>query len=904
MWDTHPHAMGPALAQHDELISKFVDAHNGRVFKHTGDGMCAVFGSAGDAINAAAEIQRHLTSHSFADIGRLKVRVGIHTGEVESREDDYFGPPLNRVARLMSAAHGGQVLVSLVTQRMSQLDGDLTLSDLGEHRLRDLAQPETIFQLQGRGLDDDFAPIRTMDVIPNNLPTFATSFVGRDQELAEVTKLVGVSRLLTLTGAGGAGKTRLALQAVTGLVDGFPDGAWLTELASKTDPDQVETAVASACSAQQEGEITIREAIVNRLAGRKSLLVLDNCEHLIDPVAELVEHLLGQVPGLTVITTSRELLGVGGEVAYALRSLSLPGRNDQPSPSELLRYDSVRLFGERGAVARPSFRVTSENATAVLEICRRLDGMPLALELAAARLRTFTPQQIAENLDKRFRLLTGGSRTALPRQQTLAAAIDWSFRLLDDSERSMFERLSVFQGGFTLESVSAVCADAELDELDVLTVLPALVDKSLVIADIDQTTPRFRLLETLRQFSRDRLDETDTGEVFRLRHAEHFEAMALEAGRNIRGPDEILWWTRIDTELDNLRQAMIWSLESDNPTLTMSIATGFWRFWWFKSMPREGIIWLSQALNADNGRATKLLRATALMAYGSLAEWTPDGDGVQKLEESTNLFRELDAEGVAPELLRDSYAAALINLSVMVGLIGDVDRTEQLNIEALAVARRIKDETAVAVALGNLAEAAARNSDAARSRSLMKDAQVASEKLGSLQRMIDFWFQSGMQEMHFGDMSEAASMFQKAADVAAQAKQDVDRDQMNVYLAIAESYAGVDGATERLLIALSTFFAHPITESWLHPRINLLATRAGVELRHGDPRAAAVSLGASLACQEHTGAELDPMLWGWRDRTTEAITGTLGRAEFNAHFERGRQMTDEQAQTLLLSPFE
>ena len=901
LWDAHPAAMQGALADHDELITKSVDAANGRVFKHTGDGVCAVFSSAGDAVEAAAAIQRQLPELPHPDIGVLKVRMGIHTGEVEERDGDFFGPPLNRVARLMSVAHGGQVLVSLVTERMTRLGEGLALTDLGEHRLRDLTRPETIFQLEGEGLAAEFPPLRTPDAVPNNLPSFATSFVGRDQELEEVRKLLRGSRLLTVTGAGGSGKTRLALQAVADMGDTFPDGTWLIELAPVTDPDQVATAVAGACGAVQEGELSITDALVNRLRGRSALLVFDNCEHLIEAVADLVDELFGQLPDLIVVATSRELLGVGGEVAFALRSLSMPGRSDSPPPGELARYDAVRLFVERGTASQPAFRLTSDNSDTVLEICRRLDGMPLALELAAARLRTFTPGQIADNLDSRFRLLTGGSRTALPRQQTLMAAIDWSYRLLEEAERSLFERLSVFQGGFTLEAVGAVCADEQLDALDVLELLPALVDKSLVAADLLAAVPRYRMLETIRQFSRDRLDETTTGSEFRLKHAEHFEAMSHEAGRNIRGPDEEMWWGRIDTDLDNLRQAMTWALEAGQPALAMSIATGFWRFWWFKALAGEGANWLRRTIEAVGDDAPDLERANALLGFGSLAEWTTDRDGIAKLEQSVELFKKLDREGADLADLADSYPAALINLSVMVGLAGDLDRTEQLNRDALDVASRLGDDTGVAVALGNLAESAARRNDVEAARALSQEAIEASKEMQSAQRMVDCYFQAGLQELHFECPDRAITLFSQGEDYAEGSGLDLARDSLAVYRLIAQIDSGATDEYQKYLLAVRTLYSHDAMAGWVPALLNHLVSRARIEISIENWPIAARLLGAASGAGERAGRFVDPMLEGRRDIAEAMARRHLGDEAFEAEFDAGRRLNDIGAQELLLS---
>ncbi|MGH8946795.1 MAG: adenylate/guanylate cyclase domain-containing protein [Acidimicrobiia bacterium] len=618
LWDRHPEAMRQALAAHDELVRKGVESQGGRIFKHTGDGVAAAFASAADALKASVEIQRRMTETAHPDIGVLTLRMAVHTGEAEERDGDYFGPPLNRTARLLSVAHGGQILVGHVTEQLAvgSLGEGVSLADLGEHRLQDLARVERIFQLKVAGLAGDFPPLRTPDIVPNNLPTLATSFVGRAQELAEVEKLIRGARLVTVTGVGGAGKTRLALQVAAELGNEFRGGIWLIELASITDPELIDAGAGDALGVGQQSGRSIREAIIDYLAEQEALLIVDNCEHLIHGAAEFIAEVMARAPGCRVIATSRELLGVGGEVAYGLRSLELPRRDESPPLSELARYDAVKLFLERAQAGLPNFRLTTQAAPAVTEICRRLDGMPLALELAAARLRSFSPQQIADHLDQRFRLLTGGSRTALPRQQTLSAAIDWSYRLLTEPERLLFDRLSVFHGGCTLDVVSEVCTDDHLDAFTVLELLPSLVDKSLVAVDTEGTEARYRLLETLRQFARDRLDETGTADEFRRRHARFFRDLAIEAGQHIRGPDETSWWARIDTELDNLRQAMTWAMEAGEPELALETAGGFWRFWWFKARWGEGVSWLQRTVEAAGPGVPE-----ALAGSGPLGLW-------------------------------------------------------------------------------------------------------------------------------------------------------------------------------------------------------------------------------------------------------------------------------------------
>lgn len=890
LWDLHPHAMKEALPAHDDLIRKIVEANQGKVFKHTGDGALAVFEVAGDAVVCAAELARRMAEAVHPDIGSFKIRIAVHTGEAEERDDDYFGPALNRTSRLLSVGHGGQVLVSLVTERIvgDGLADGISFRDLGEHRLRDLARSERIFQLVIAGLDIDFPPLLTPDVVPNNLPTFATSFVGRDQELEEVKKLVRGARVLTITGVGGAGKTRLAIQSAVELVDEFPGGTWLIELGAITDPEYIDATAADALNVAQPPGHSIRDAIVDHLAGRRALLIVDNCEHLISGAADFVADVVAGAPESKVVATSRELLGVGGEVAYGMPSLSMPRRGETPPLAELLRYDSVRLFLERAQASQPHFHITESMAPPLTEICRRLDGMPLALELAAARLRTFSPKQIAENLDQRFRLLTGGSRTALPRQQTLSAAIDWSYRLLEPMERKLFERLSVFQGGFTLQAVEDVCSDDELDVIGVLELLPSLVDKSLVAVDSEGEEARYRLLETLRQFARDRLDESGAADEFRLRHAHWFRDLSIQAGRNIRGPHEQEWWQRIDTELDNLRQAMTWAIEGGEPALGLEIAGGFWRFWWFKARWSEGASWLERAVLAADEHAPKDVRAQGMLGLGTLLISTDrHTESVPFLEEAGRLYRELDEEGADPGQLHHGYSAALINLGAELERQGEFDRATRLNEEALDVSRRLGDMAGLAVALGNLAEAAGRVGDVEEARERFAEAVAASRALQSTQRLTEQYFQLGYFEISVGAPDRALDAFDESRTQAEAGGLQSYVLSARAYIAFAEAELGDSDAVERFRTNAARAFENPDLRVFGQVRTGYLVLRAALDSAAGEFIRAARALGAIEA------AELEGLLWwtlaGLRDRVeAEVEASPTPAAETEAAKSEGR----------------
>lgn len=891
-----PDTYGEILSTYREIMARAAAPEEGRVVDREGDGLFLVFPTPTGALRAAARAQSDLVGRSWLQEAEVRARMGVHAGEVHPHDDGYVGLAIHGAARVAQAGWGGQVLVSDAVRVLvaDDLPEGVGLRDLGEHRLKDLARVQRIFQLDAEELPGDFPPLRTPDVVPNNLPTLATSFVGRDQEMAEVEKLIRGARLLTITGVGGAGKTRVALQVAAELGDEYPDGTWLVELAAITDPELIDAVAANALRVAQQSGRSIRESIVDHLAGREALLIVDNCEHLINGAAEFVTEVLAGAPDCRLIATSRELLGIGGEVAYGLQPLQLPRRNESPPPSELARYDAVRLFVERAQASQPSFRLTPQAAPAVVEICHRLDGMPLALELAAARLRSFSLRQIADNLDQRFRLLTGGSRTALPRQQTLAAAIDWSYRLLAEPERGLFERLSVFRGGFTLEAAGQVCADDRLDALGVLELLPALVDKSLVAVDTEREEARYRLLETIHQFARDRLDETGTADEFRRRHARFFRDLAVQAGRHIRGPEETRWWERIDTELDNLRQAMTWAMEAGEPELALEIAGGFWRFWWFKARWGEGISWLGRTVEAAGPAAPKHLRAQGLLGYGSLLEPSAQhADAEQILWESFELYAELEREGADRELLLAGYAAALINIAVEIQAQGrDPEEVSELNRRALEIARRIEDPAATAVALGNLAESAAEAGEVSEARRLFAEALAASRALHSSQRLADMNWQLGFFELASGALERARSAFERSLAHAQEAGLTDAARLTHAYLAVCDADVGHVDARHRFAAQVSQAFENPDLRNFLRLRQTLLVLRASLDATAGELERAARVLGASRALEDE-GTAVDWALRNRRDQVLGEVRADLGDPEAEATIERGRQLADQ-----------
>jgi predicted ATPase/class 3 adenylate cyclase len=483
LWEHDAPAMQAALARHDELLKLAIEERGGYVFKTVGDAFCAVFPTASDALEAALEIQRRLLSSEWEQSEPLRVRMALHTGAAEERDGDYFGPPVNRVARLLSAAHGGQVLLSLPTQELvrDQLLVGTTLRDLGEHRLKDLFRPERVFQLSAPELPSEFPPLRTLEAYRNNLPLQPTPLIGRENEVSEVCDLLGgeATRLLTLTGPGGIGKTRVALQAAADLLEDFTDGAFFVPLATLTEAELFFSAVAETLGVKETAEQPLDETLKDYLSERRLLLLLDNFEQVLEAAPSVTELLAG-APGLKVLATSRAPLGLYGEHEFPVPPLSMPDLKRPPLLERLTHYEAVRLFLERAQAVKPDFKVTNESAPAVAEICVRLDGLPLAIELAAARIKMLPPKAMLQRLGSRLKLLTGGARDLPERQRTLRATIEWSHALLDEGEQLLFGRLAVFSGGRTLEAIEAIC-DAEGDlPVDAFDGVSSLLDKSLI----------------------------------------------------------------------------------------------------------------------------------------------------------------------------------------------------------------------------------------------------------------------------------------------------------------------------------------------------------------------------------------------------------------------------------------
>lgn len=610
-WQLAPDDMAAAVARHYEILDTAISAHGGVRPEEQGEGdsIVAAFSRASDALSAALDAQRALQSEPWPASTPIAVRMAIHTGEARLRDEaNYVGMAIIRTARLRSLARGGQVLVSSASRDLAldQLGDQISLTDLGEHRLKDLARPERVYQLAHPELTGEFAPLRSLDATPNNLPVRLSTFIGRVDELVTLASLIATQRMVTITGSGGAGKTRLALQAAAEQVDRFADGVWWIELAPLTDAHEVENEVASLLGVKPERDRPAAESIAHRLGDDTALLVFDNCEHLVEPVADLIDTVLQRCPNVAVLATSRGLLDLPGEVTWRVPPLALPAAGTVLPVARLGQFDAVRLFLDRARRARPGFTLSDDNAPAIAEICQRLDGIPLAIELAAARAKSLTPTRILSGLDDSLRLLTGGSRLSLPRQQTLEASISWSVDLLGDRERTVLFRASVFSGSFDLGAAEVICAGDDVDVMEVLDALDRLIDHSLVTPLDDDQDGRFLLLETVRQFAARQLDARGEAAALGRRHADHFAQLVRDVAPLAQTADQIAAIARLTPDVDNLRGALSFLHEHADAQMFASMVCDLAPFWDQAYMIDESIVWFTRALDALPDRPAPL----------------------------------------------------------------------------------------------------------------------------------------------------------------------------------------------------------------------------------------------------------------------------------------------------------
>ena len=894
-WESHPEAMQSALRRHDALLRAAIQQHGGYVFKTIGDAFCAVFAVASDAIAAALEAQRALAAEDWSAVGGLRVRMSVHTGNADEREGDYFGPVVNRVARLLAAGHGGQVLVSGVATDLAQgaLPSQSALRDLGLHRLKDLAYPEQVYQLTAPDLPLDFPPLRTLDSLPNNLPLQLTSFLGREDEVAAIRSLLERSRLVTLVGSGGIGKTRTSLQVAAELLDRFPDGAWLLELAPLKDATVIESVLASAMGIRGTSAATNDDAILNVLRAKQALLIFDNCEHLVRDAAVAIDRILRNCPHVTILASSREGLSIAGEATFRMPSLTVPASTNGLAAEDALRYGAIALFVERAQAANDGFTLTDDNAPVVGEICRQLDGIALAIELAAPRIKVLSPKALLDRLKERFRLLTGGSRAALPRQQTMRALIDWSYDLLSEPEQRVFRRVAVFAGGWTMESATAVCTDEEIEEWDFLDLLSALVDKSLIVTELGASDQRYRMLESTRQYARERLAQSGEDQRFLRRHAEYFAAFAHEL--------TVRWWLqpllrtrmRAEEELDNIRAALTWTLIEGNDTALGIVLAGDAHVAFFSlQYTVESLRWVRLAQQRVEPSTPRAARARLSQAQGSTTDL---GDLENALAASGDAAAAFEELGEAADL-----ASALEMQTLALCLLGRHAEAKETIARALAILETVEMPLLRAHALRNKSLTLLGDDTAAVRIRLLEEAMAIYRARGDdgrasgvLSWLAEDEFANGSIQSALGHVREVIAILRNTQPRSI-AFAGTIANYAAYLLKSGQPLEAFAAAREGLMVARDAGADIHVAYALQH--------LAGVAAQTGRPEIGAQLLGYSDRRVAELGRPREPTEQILYDLTNATLRDILGAARFEDLFAAGAHLVEERAIAEALVP--
>jgi predicted ATPase/class 3 adenylate cyclase len=898
LWEEYPEEMAIALRRHDEILRRSIEEQEGHVVKTIGDAFHAAFANATGATMAAIEAQRVLGAENWPSPISLRVRMAIHTGHCEERDGDYFGPAVNRAARLEAIAHGGQVLLSEATAALVRegIPEDCSLIDLGEHRLKDLGRPEHVFQISAPGLEPSFPALRSLDnpELEHNLPIQLTSFVGREKEISEVHRLVDDSRLVTLVGPGGSGKTRLSLQVGADLVDGSGDGVWFADLSVLDADGQVARKVAIVLGVREEAGRPLLETLVESLQYQDLLLVLDNCEHVIDAAAKLAERIVRHCPKVHVLATSREPLAVSGERVYRVPPLGLPEPSDAGplDPETLAGSEAVRLFVERAREHRPEFTLDAANARSVDSVCRHLDGIPLALELAAARVRSMSVEEVEGHLGQRFRLLSSRSRTAVARQQTLEGAIAWSYELLNDPEKLLFACLSVFPATFDLPATKSVCSTAaELDEFDVVDLLESLVDKSLVQTEQGPSDLRYRMLETIAQYAADHLAEAAAGATERANeaHALYYLGFVEEAAPFLTGSRQFEWMKRIEVDYDNVRTAL--SFLASNPghgseALRMVGALrSFWSTGLGGNRGKARDLAMAALAHPEAQSATKE-RSESLLNLGSLHEYMGEVDAAQSSYEAGLAI----AEEIGDLAL---VADHLCRLAVVFYRRGEYGEAKDTAAQALEMADAIGDPNLQALAYGSMAGAeSVDDHDAARLH--YGEALRLYELAGNAWGVSRMYNNLGDLEISGGNVAAARSALEAALEWAVspefRAVEMANLALVHMLEGDPESAGSNYRDALRQLVRLGVFVHVPY----------ILLGLAMCSGASGDEERSAGLHGAADAMVEAQGQPWEPTEAGLREKALAALRRRMGRSAFEAAYAQGLQMNGPDAVALAL----
>ena len=926
----HPDEMPALLARHNEILSQAIEANNGYVFQIVGDSFSASFHSASDALNAALITQQTLQSEAW-NPAPIKVRMGIHTGTAQLNEENQYSgySTLASTQRIMSAGHGGQILLSNTTRELVQdsLPANTELLDLGEKQLKDLLRPGHIYQLNASGLPATFPPLKTLDSLPNNLPTHLTSFIGRENEIAEIKQDLKEHRLVTLTGSGGTGKTRLSLQVAADVLDSFPNGVWFIELAPLADPDLIPQTILSEIGiVEQQGKDPL-DVLKEYLQDKQTLIVLDNCEHLVSASAQVVNALLRAAPKIKVLASSREALGVRGEVSYPVPSLSLPNPKHLPTIEGLSQYEAVRLFIDRALLVAPHFAVDKDNALHIAQICHRLDGIPLAIELAAARIKMLSVDQISKRLDDRFRLLTGGARTALPRQQTLRALIDWSYDLLSENERLLLRRLSVFAGGWTLEAAEEICSGDGIETYDVLDLLAQLLNKSLalVMEGPQSRETRYRMLETIRHYAREKHLEADGSEIVRNRHLSYFVKLAEQAELELFRSNQIFWLNKLDDEIDNFRIALEWAF-AINVESGLRIASSLWRFWDVRGYLKEVGDWLHQLLEGYHIADTPHARSLAIYAFSN-AQQGNFPETIKLAEQSLELARALSDDQTEAfslsflgrfTLAQGNVKAGILFLEESLMLykklgdkIGQADVTNWLSIsnnqnwerqlayakESLELNRELGNLSGIAACLILIARTTIWEGDLSSPAPWLKEALSICRQIGNHTNECEALEVYGTLAFWQGDYKQAHAYYQEALMLSEKNGNSFQNLWAHIFMAYATFRLGdIQKAREMFEVSIQRTHKAGLTIALIFAIEGL----ASLHVNQNQSKRAARLFAWADALRDQIGDHRPPIEQASIDKDLAVIHSQLDDAEFTRLAAEGRTMTVEQVIALAL----
>jgi predicted ATPase/class 3 adenylate cyclase len=892
LWEKSPRGMQVALIRHDAVLWEAIERHGGFVFKTVGDAFCAAFPTALGALEAALAAQRGLFSEAWgAEIGTLRARMALHTGATHERDGDYFGPPVNRVARLLSAGHGGQILLSSSTQELvrDHLPAATHLRYLGEKRLKDLSRPERIFQLTTPALPSEFPPLKTLESHTNNLPLQATPLVGREREVEAVCGLLRSSetRLLTLLGPGGTGKTRVGLQVAAELADDFEDGVFFVPIAAITDPTLVAPTIARVLGLSEGGAQPLEELLEGYLRDRQTLLLLDNLEQVLE-AAPIVERLLSNAPNLKILATSRIPLGLYGEYEFPVPPLSLPDPDSLPPLEYLTEYEAIRLFVERARAVRPDFSLTEENGPAVVEICERLDGLPLAIELAAARIKLLPPRVLLDRLGNRLKILTGGARNLPERQRTLRNAIEWSYGLLDEGEKMLFGRLGVFSSGATLEAMEAVC-DAEGDlPTDVFEGASSLLNKSLVRQEEGAGgEPRFVMLETIHEFANAKLEGRGEAVAVRRAHAEYFLALAEEADPMLWGAEDAAWLDRLEQEHDNMRTALSWAIEHEEGELALRLGAALRWFWYMEGYYGEGRRWLEAALGKDWDAAAAEARARALEGVGWLASGQGDLDRAQAAaEEGLKLSTEAGLGDVVVADLQNVLGEAVARHR------GDYEWAAELLTEGLALHRKAGDIRGVAWSLGSLANVSGDRGNYEQAKRLYEEGLALSRELDGAELLGTYLINLGYESLLEGEPERATALNEEAAELFRKRGRRGGLQHALDNLGWATLLQG-DYERAETLHKQSLRVSQDLGDELIASEsLEGLACTAGAQR---EAERSAILFGAAEGLREAEGYQQAPRDHSLREPYLAAARSLVGEAAWGAAWKKGRSMQFEDA---------